>query len=150
MSLLASGINNNFISDNELDSNNKFLKPRLVSSRKEKASKQTEANNQTGHKQSDLEDFLAQESNEVSSDEANTKEKTTVTDAKDDNFFIPEEEVSTKKRVGVIDLDKEDKAEDMARTLFKHLDQVFGKGGAISQLSEQRQAYEESKKKKLN
>ncbi len=100
VSLLASGINNNFISDNELDSNNKFLKPRLVSSRKEKASKQTEANNQTGHKQSDLEDFLAQESNEVSSDEANTKEKTTVTDAKDDNFFIPEEEVSTKKRVG--------------------------------------------------
>ena len=58
----------------------------------------------------------------------------------------------TKKRVGVIDLNKEDwdKAENMARTLFKQLDQVFGKGGAISQLSEQRQAYEESKKKKLN
>tara|TARA_R100001463_G_scaffold136485_1_gene201962 strand:+ start:1765 stop:1944 length:180 start_codon:yes stop_codon:yes gene_type:complete len=56
----------------------------------------------------------------------------------------------TKKRVGVIDLDKEDKAEDMARTLFKALDQVFGNGGAISQLSDQRKAYEESKKKKLN
>ena len=56
----------------------------------------------------------------------------------------------TKKRVGVIDLDKEDKVEDMARTLFKALDQVFGNGGAISQLSDQRKAYEESKKKKLN
>ena len=56
----------------------------------------------------------------------------------------------TKKRVGVIDLDKEDKANDMARTLFKALDQVFGNGGAISQLSDQRKAYEESKKKKLN
>ena len=56
----------------------------------------------------------------------------------------------TKKRVGVIDLDKEDKAEDVARTLFKALDQVFGNGGAISQLSDQRKAYEESKKKKLN
>ncbi len=56
----------------------------------------------------------------------------------------------TKKRVGVIDLDKEDKADDMARTLFKALDQVFGNGGAISQLSEQRKEYEESKKKKLN
>ncbi len=56
----------------------------------------------------------------------------------------------TKKRVGVIDLDKEEKADDMARTLFKALDQVFGKGGAISQLSDQRKAYEESKKKKLN
>ena len=56
----------------------------------------------------------------------------------------------TKKRVGVIDLDKEEKADDMARTLFKALDQVFGNGGAISQLSEQRKEYEESKKKKLN
>ena len=56
----------------------------------------------------------------------------------------------TKKRVGVIDLDKEDKADDMARTLFKALDQVFGNGGTISQLSDQRKAYEESKKKKLN
>tara|TARA_Y100001938_G_scaffold148558_2_gene232616 strand:+ start:762 stop:941 length:180 start_codon:yes stop_codon:yes gene_type:complete len=56
----------------------------------------------------------------------------------------------TKKRMGIIDLDKEDKAEDMTRTLFKALDQVFGKGGAISQLHDQRQAYEESKKKKLN
>ena len=56
----------------------------------------------------------------------------------------------TKKRVGIIDLDKEDKADDMARTLFKALDQVFGKGGAISQLHDQRQKYEESKKKKLN
>ena len=56
----------------------------------------------------------------------------------------------TKKRVGIIDLDKEEKADDMARTLFKALDQVFGKGGAISQLHDQRKAYEESKKKKLN
>ena len=34
----------------------------------------------------------------------------------------------TKKRVGIIDLDKEAKAEDMTRTLFKALDQVFGNG----------------------
>ena len=56
----------------------------------------------------------------------------------------------TKKRVGVIDLDKEAKAEDMRRTLFKALDQVFGNGGAMSQLSRQRREYEESKKKRLN
>ena len=60
VSLLASGINNNFISDNEGDDTNKFIKPRLVSSRKEKVNKEIlRINNQTGHKQSDLEDFLA-------------------------------------------------------------------------------------------
>ena len=38
VSLLASGINNNLFSENEVDDNtsNKFIKPRLVSSRKEK------------------------------------------------------------------------------------------------------------------
>ena len=56
----------------------------------------------------------------------------------------------TKKRVGVIDLDKEAKAEDMTRTLFKALDQVFGNGGTMSQLSDQSREYEESKKKRLN
>ena len=56
----------------------------------------------------------------------------------------------TKKRVVVIDLDKEAKAEDMTRTLFKALDQVFGNGGTMSQLSDQRREYEESKKKRLN
>ena len=56
----------------------------------------------------------------------------------------------TKKRVGIIDLDIEAKAEDMTRTLFKALDHVFGNGGAMSQLSRQRREYEESKKKRLN
>ena len=56
----------------------------------------------------------------------------------------------TKKRVVVIDLDKEAKAEDMTRTLFKALDQVFCNGGTMSQLSDQRREYEESKKKRLN
>ena len=56
----------------------------------------------------------------------------------------------TKKRVGIIDLDKEAKAEDMTKTLFKALDQVFGNGGAMSQLSRQRREYEESKKKRLD
>ena len=39
VSLLASGINNSFISENEDDSTNKFIKPRLVSSRKENINK---------------------------------------------------------------------------------------------------------------
>ena len=58
VSLLASGINNSFISENEDDDTNKFIKPRLVSSRKENIDKRIEVNKQTGHKQSDLEDFL--------------------------------------------------------------------------------------------
>ena len=51
---------------------------------------------------------------------------------------------------GRIDLDKCKDKDEMVNTLFKALDQVFGNGGAISQLHDQRQAYEESKKKKLN
>ncbi len=99
VSLLASGINNRIISDSEVD-NNKFLKPRLVSSRKEKVSKEGDINNQTGHKQSDLEDFLAKESNDLVGAEVNNKEDLLNTETRDDNFFIPEEEVNPKKRVG--------------------------------------------------
>jgi hypothetical protein len=53
----------------------------------------------------------------------------------------------TKKRVGVIELDEE---EDIKETLLEAFEQVFGGGGTISQLHDQRKEYEESKKKKLN
>ena len=57
-------------------------------------------NNQTGHKQSDLEDFLAKESNDLVDEELKTKKTYSNKETKDDNFFIPEEEVAPKKRVG--------------------------------------------------
>ncbi|MBV69586.1 MAG: cell division protein FtsZ [Pelagibacterales bacterium] len=100
VSLLASGINNSFILENEDDSTNKFIKPRLVSSRKENNNKKIEVNKQAGHKQSDLEDFLAKESNEIPSDKEENEESTSNTETKNDDFFIPEEEVAPKRRVG--------------------------------------------------
>ena len=56
----------------------------------------------------------------------------------------------TKKMVGVIDLDKKAKDEDVKKTLFEALNAVFREGGAMSQLSDQRREYEESKKKRLS
>ena len=100
VSLLASGINNSFILENEDDSTDKFIKPRLVSSRKENNNKKIEVNKQAGHKQSDLEDFLAKESNEIPSDKEENEESTSNTETKNDDFFIPEEEVAPKRRVG--------------------------------------------------
>ena len=101
VSLLASGINNSFISENEDDNANKFIKPRLVSSRKENTNNDEDVNVQAGHKQSDLEDFLAKESNEKSDDILYDEESlSSKMEAKNDDFFIPEEEVAPKKRVG--------------------------------------------------
>ena len=56
----------------------------------------------------------------------------------------------TKKMVGVIETDKDMSKEDVKKTLFEALNAVFGEGGAMSQLSKQRQEYEESKKKRLS
>ena len=56
----------------------------------------------------------------------------------------------TKKITGVIETDKDMSKEDIKETLFEALKSVFGEGGAMSQLSKQRQEYEESKKKRLN
>ncbi len=101
VSLLASGINNSFISENEDDNTNKFIKPRLVSSRKENINNEADVNVQAGQKQSDLEDFLAKESNEKSDDIVYDEESlSSKTEAKNEDFFIPEEEVAPKKRVG--------------------------------------------------
>ncbi len=99
VSLLASGINNNIMSENK-DNTNKFIKPRLVSSRKEYINKEHEVIKEAGNKQSDLEDFLAKESNElISEDTINKEEVSTNTEINNDDFFIPEEEVTAKKRV---------------------------------------------------
>ena len=56
----------------------------------------------------------------------------------------------TKKITGVIETDKDMSKEDIKKTLFGALNAVFGEGGAMSQLSKQRQEYEKSKKKRLN
>jgi lipoate-protein ligase A len=56
----------------------------------------------------------------------------------------------TKKMVGVIETDKDMSKEDIKKTLFEALNAVFGEGGAMSQLSDQRREYEESKKKRLS
>ena len=74
VSLLASGINNNHFSQendngNNIGVSNKFIKPRLVSSRKLEKNKKSEVNNSLAHAQSDLEEFLANESNEDMIDE---------------------------------------------------------------------------------
>ena len=47
-----------------------------------------------------MEDFLAKESNEITTDEFNDKTSSSNIDTKNDDFFIPEEEVNPKKRVG--------------------------------------------------
>ena len=56
----------------------------------------------------------------------------------------------TKKITGVIETDKNMSKEDIKKTLFEALNAVFREGGAMSQLSKQRQEYEESKKKRLS
>ena len=56
----------------------------------------------------------------------------------------------TKKMVGVIETDKDINKEDIKKTLFEALNAVFGEGGTMSQLSDQRREYEESKKKRLS
>ena len=56
----------------------------------------------------------------------------------------------TKKMVGVIETDKEEFIDIDKKTLFEALNAVFGEGGTMSQLSDQRREYEESKKKRLS
>ena len=56
----------------------------------------------------------------------------------------------TKKITGFIETDKDMSKEDIKKTLFEALNEVFGEGGAMSQLSDQRREYEESKKKRLS
>ena len=81
VSLLASGINNFSILEND-DDTTEFIKPRLVSSRQEKIKEDSQGLKKAGQKQSDLEDFLAKESNDITTDEfydktssSNTEEK---------------------------------------------------------------------------
>ena len=100
VSLLASGINNNnFSIESDSQKNDegtsKFLKPRLVSSRKNETNTKLEGKSTTNHTQSDLEDFLAKESTD-NAEEENTLDK----ESKDKDYFIPEQEVSPKKEVG--------------------------------------------------
>ena len=97
VSLLASGINNNFISNNKVDDTNKFIKPRLVSSRKEKVGRDNLEESQSAHRQSDLEEFLAKEGTELSTDEL-TQKTSQKENNEDSSFFIPEEEISPTKR----------------------------------------------------
>ncbi len=97
VSLLASGINNNqFSQENDSGNNigvsNKFIKPRLVSSRKPEKNKKSEVNNSLAHAQFDLEEFLANESNEDMIDEG--KENQDLLN-KEKDYYIPEEEVSS-------------------------------------------------------
>ena len=97
VSLLASGINNNHFSQendsgNNIGISNKFIKPRLVSSRKPEKNKKSEVNNSLAHAQSDLEEFLANESNE---DMINEGQENQDLLNKDKDYYIPEEEASS-------------------------------------------------------
>ena len=97
VSLLASGINNNHFSQenesgNNIGGSNKFIKPRLVSSRKPEKNKKSEVNNSLAHAQFDLEEFLANESNE---DMINEGQENQDLLNKDKDYYIPEEEASS-------------------------------------------------------
>ena len=100
VSLLASGINNNNFSiesdsQNNNENANKFLKPRLVSSRQNETNTKLGGKSTTNHTQSDLEDFLAKESTD------NLEEENGLDiENKDEDYFIPEQEVSPRKEVG--------------------------------------------------
>ena len=97
VSLLASGINNSHFSQendsgNNIGVSNKFIKPRLVSSRKPEKNKKSEVNNSLAHAQSDLEEFLANESNE---DMINEGQENQDLLNKEKDYYIPDEEVSS-------------------------------------------------------
>ncbi len=105
VSLLASGINNNNIAfdaneGKQFEDASKFLKPRLVSSRENEDKQKLERKKNSSHKQSDLEDFLAKESSVSDKEETDNKDKFSNTVSQDDNFFIPNQAVNPKKRVG--------------------------------------------------
>ena len=107
VSLLASGINNigfsqDISSDNNMEISNRFLRPRLVSSRKDEKNNKLQEGKSFNHAQSDLEEFLAKETNEVL--EIDKENKTSLnTDDKNKDYFIPEEEITaednTKEKV---------------------------------------------------
>ena len=107
VSLLASGINNigfsqDINSDNNMEISNRFLRPRLVSSRKDEKNNKLKEGKSFNHAQSDLEEFLAKETNEVL--ETDKENKTSLnTDDKNKDYFIPEEEITaednTKEKV---------------------------------------------------
>ncbi len=107
VSLLASGINNigfsqDINSDNNMEISNRFLRPRLVSSRKDEKNNKLQGAKSFNHAQSDLEEFLAKETNEVL--EIDKENKTSLnTDDKNKDYFIPEEEITaednTKEKV---------------------------------------------------
>ena len=107
VSLLASGINNigfsqDINSDNNMEISNRFLRPRLVSSRKDEKNNKLKEGKSFNHAQSDLEEFLAKETNEVL--EIDKENKTSLnTDDKNKDYFIPEEEITaednTKEKV---------------------------------------------------
>lgn len=97
VSLLASGINNSHFSQendsgNNIGVSNKFIKPRLVSSRKPEKNKKSEVNNSLAHAQFDLEEFLANESNE---DMINEGQENQDLLNKEKDYYIPDEEVSS-------------------------------------------------------
>ena len=104
VSLLASGINNKDMSSNNDNSEitedtSKFLKPRLVSIRKEKVVKNIDENIKTKQKQSDLEEFLSKETKDSFITDKEMKDDLSTTNFKNEDFFIPEQEVSPKKLV---------------------------------------------------
>ena len=69
-----------------------YIKPRLVSNRKPDKNKKSEVNNSLAHAQSDLEEFLANESNE---DMINEGQENQDLLNKEKDYYIPEEEVSS-------------------------------------------------------
>ena len=105
VSLLASGIaseNNGEEYDENYDNNEKFIKPRLVSSRNDEKQSNTikaEFGNKIDTKQADLEDFLSKEVNGDIFDNQNSSilsEKNIATSISED-YFIPTEEVLPNK-----------------------------------------------------
>ena len=98
VSLLASGINNsnfsqNTTNENDIETSNKFIKPRLVSSRKDEKNKKFEVKSKVTNTQSDLEDFLAKESNKISEKDNSETKKLPNEENKVQDFFIPNQEV---------------------------------------------------------
>ncbi len=98
VSLLASGISSQ-IEEEIRNTENKFVKPRLVSNSENKNIK-IKSSMQTETKQADLEDFLSKEINDAlqeNKDKVSTDKKTN-----DNDFFIPKEEVVPNKEKPLI------------------------------------------------
>ena len=92
VSLLASGISSQ--EEEEIrNTENKFIKPRLVSNSENKNIK-INSSMQIKTKQADLEDFLSKEINDVLQENSN---KSSIDKKNNDNFFIPKEQVTPNK-----------------------------------------------------